>query len=170
MLDLAGDDYDFVLGTGWVSFMDPDSPWGRILSKSNLHQDIPLTFLIQHSLWETLGGIPDVPYCHMDHLAQRLMQRGISFAKVSKMCHHHVDGDLWEVVKYYYMSAYSYARSGLDTPEVQLAKSYTKDHLAQLLSALFTSAHAIGAMEGLDLLPDAPLDVTGFSLHWGDES
>jgi hypothetical protein len=169
MLDTAGNDYDFVLGRGWVSFLDPESTWGVILSKSDLQASVPLTFLIHRRLWDTLGGIPEPPYCHMDVLANKLYEKGMLYGVVEKMCHHHIDGDILDVVRYYWRSAFSYAASGLSTPEVELAKTYTSTHLAQLLSALFTAAHGIGAMEGLGTLPKAPLDITKFMLQWGEE-
>jgi len=165
MLDAAGDEYDIVLGRGWVSFLPPDSKWGRILAKSDLHQDVPLTFMLQRTLWEQLGGIPEPKYCHMDVLAQTLLEKGILFAQLDKMCHHHIDGDMRDVIWYYWRAGFSYAAAGLD---VRAAK-YTKEHLARLLSAVFSCAYAVGAMEGAENLPSEALDVDGFLLQWSDE-
>ena len=170
MLDVAGDEYDFVLGRGWVSFLDPDSKWGKLLAKSDLQTDVPLTFLIQRKLWDTLGGIPEPQYCHMDVLAQTLFEKGIVIAQLNKMCHHHIQGSMRDVIWYYWRAGFSYARAGVENPVVDMAKEYTDEHLAQLLSALFSSAYNIGAMEGLGNLPSEPLDATKFMLKWGKEA
>lgn len=166
MLKLASDDYDFVLGTGYVSFLDPAGPWAKVLKKSDFITDVPLTFLIKRALWDTLDGIPEPAFCHMDHLAKHLFQKGIVYAKLNGMCYHDVHGDLMDVVRYYYMNGYSYAKSGLETDAVKIAKTYTTEHLKQLLSGLFSCAQGVGAMEGLGLLPEEPLDMVQVGLTW----
>ena len=169
MLAVAGDEYDFVLGKGWVSFLDPDSQWGRILANSDLQTDVPLTFLIHRTLYDTLGGIPEPKYCHMDVLAQTLLAKGILYAELSKMCHHHIDGSMKDVIWYYWRAGFSYARAGLPVESVEQAKTYTAEHAAQLLAALFGSAYALGTMDGLGNLPTEPLDVRRFMPHWGQQ-
>ena len=164
MLDVAGEDYDFVLGRGWVSFLDPESQWGKILAESDVQANVPLTFLIHRTLWDSLGGIPEPQYCHMDVLARKLAEKGIMYAKLDKMCHHHVEGTLKDVIWYYVRSGYSYNAAGLQTDGAE----YTTEQLAQLLSALFSSAYAVGAMWGAGNLPSEALDVTGFGFQWGE--
>jgi hypothetical protein len=173
MLKTAGDDYDFCWGTGWVTFLTPDTPWAKLLVKNDLHSDVRLCFMMKRTLWEYLNGIPEPPHCHMDVLTDALLEQGIMVAEVHGLCHHHTDGGLMDKVAYYYTTGKSYGKlakagfpAGTRTPSVQLAKTYGRDHLAQMLSALFSCAEQIGAMEGLGKLPKKPLDMVSVGLSW----
>jgi hypothetical protein len=165
--------YDFCWGTGSVSFLT-EEPWKTLLARSDQHPRVPLTFLITTRLWEQIKGIPEPPHCHMDVLAQDLLRQGIMVATVHDVCHHQTTGGLWAALRYYYSAAKSYARTaragyavGRDYPPVvQARQHHTPKEVAMLVSAAMSSLHALGAIEGLGLLPEGTLPLAASGVAW----
>ena len=176
LVKACGTDYDFAWGTGSVAFVT-EEPYKTLLRKSDRHDRVNLCFLIKHTLWESMKGIPEPPHCHMDVLADELLRTGTMVAQVHDVCHHQTRGGLFEAIRYYYSSAKSYGltaqagyAAGKRSPIVQQAQRIASPEVvAQLLSAVFASIHAVGAIEGLGLLPEEALPMVQTGLSWKED-
>jgi hypothetical protein len=174
MLKVAGDDYDLVFGMGTNTDLSPDDPWAVALSHLDTSRQVPLTFLIHRTLWTQMHGIPEPPFCHMDALQDCIQREGILIAVVQHCCEHRRQTDFWGFFKAYYLNGKSYAAAGPslghDAPATQLARTYTPDQVCMLIAAACASLQQLGVLDGLGLIPQTPLDVTGVGLYWTDPS
>lgn len=172
MLAAAGDQYEFVLGTGTEFGLNTEDAFFLALQDLVASQ-VPLTFLMKAELWSELHGIPEVPFCHMDAIADQLTQQGVAIAEVRGVCRHLRERDFMGWAKDYFMTGYSYgvlAREGYlahTLPHVMpIARSLTTAQVGLLVRMVITSLMQLGCLAGLDLVPQKSLGFTDTSFQW----
>lgn len=173
MLSCAGDEYDFVLGCGDTVWLKAGDPWATALARCERGKDVPLTFLIKKTLFDELGGIPEPPHCHMETLADTLLQNGVAVARLGGMVTHDAQLSFRDYLYKYYMSGYSYAalaEAGYPIGEsadiVRIARGLDTEQITQLLGMAFTALNQLGALDGLGATPAETLPVDDFLCQW----
>lgn len=176
MRSACGTEHRFCLGTGLQSHLSEDSVWYRALEKAAAYRRLPLTFLIRRDLWEEIGGIPEVPYAHMDVLAKFLNGYSEKIACVHNVCSHHIKGNMAGMIWRYYQNGLAYGTLLAQDIEfdpqsnvAKIARNLKKEQIKQLLNLIFTTANQLGALEGLGLVPQEDLGMRGFGFTWRQE-
>ena len=169
MLALADQDgYDLILGTGTNYVLDASDPWIHALGPTLNTRTGPWTFLLSRRQWDQWQGIPESEYAHMESLAERLLRTGVLIGVVEGCCDHVINRDLAYALTTFLTTGRAYARLETAHPDTaqdahavtRLAGGLTADQIAVLWDRVFTSLYILGAVEGLNQIPQ-----TALSLH-----
>jgi hypothetical protein len=142
--------------------------WAPALERLR-YADVPLTFLMHRSLWEAMGGIPEPPACHMDVLARALFQRGELIAEVKDVCTHARLHPFPQALMSFYQAGWSYgavAREGIPNALANEVSKLSAQQVAFLVKITMMGLHRLGALTGLGVVPEAPLDVGVIKFEW----
>lgn len=163
-------EYNLVMGSGEHIMLSPEDPWFLATSEIQPYKEVPLTFLMARSLWEAMGGIPEPPACHMDVLAAELLRQGIQVGWVKGVCQHDLHGSFMQAVTSYFHAGRSYGLvQHANIPAGHKIPDYSqlpRDRVALLVKLLFAAAHTLGAITGLEAVPQEPLDVGDIRFDW----